>query len=170
MRSEACSPAPRWLPIGLALLLLATVSCGVIRRPKTLFGGRLVVQVEISPTANRNSPIAVELLLIRDRGVLERLKTMSAGEWFENRKQFYRDAPQGFQSCSWQGGACMWEWVPGQEVPAISLEYKAGVRWGLLFADYVTPGSDHRMLLPSPRRHFRLVLGEEDFSVEPLAK
>lgn len=149
---------------GSAVALLLT-SCGMVSRSQALFGGKLDIQVEVRQAANQNSPIAVELLLVESKESLDQLKAMSAREWFAGREQFLRDAPKGVNACSWQEGPCLWEWVPGQTVETLTVEYKPGPRWGVIFADYVTPG-DHRIVV-EPRKHFRLLLAEESFRVTP---
>ncbi|HJN46733.1 MAG TPA: hypothetical protein QF572_21420 [Vicinamibacterales bacterium] len=56
--------------------------------------------------------------------------------------------------------------VPGQQVAdQIKLTYRPGAQWAIVFADYRTPG-DHRWLVDL-RKVFTLVLGEDDFTVQP---
>ena len=149
---------------GLIVALLLT-SCGMVSRSQALFGGKLDIQVEVRQAANQDTPIALELLLVESKEALDQLKAMSAREWFAGREQFLRDAPKGLDACSWREGPCLWEWVPGQKVEPLTVEYKPGPRWGVIFADYVTPG-DHRIIV-EPRKHFRLLLAEESFRVTP---
>jgi type VI secretion system protein len=139
------------------LLLLGSVSCGLPRRVRSMFGGQLPLQISVSPEANRNSPIAVELVIAYQGKLLDELLKMPAGDWFRKREQFLRDHPGGVDT--WK-----WEWVPGQEVPAMEISYRVGAKGGVLFADYATPG-DHRARI-DPHQPVRLVLNPTDFTVE----
>src|SRR6187549_2130614 len=79
-----------------------------------LFGGELPLSVSVAPEANRNSPIAVELVIAYDGKVLDELLKMPAGDWFRKREQFLRDHPGGMDT--WK-----WEWIPGQKVKDVEL-------------------------------------------------
>jgi|GEM_PF-1028502 len=156
------SPWRRRLWWVLALILLPALiasSCGLARKTRSAFAGNLRVEVLVLPRINQNSPVAVELLMIRDRSLWERLRETSAAEWFEERESFARTFPDRYQS--WR-----WEWIPGQEVPPQTLEVERGVRWGLVFAKYFGTGN-HRVVI-RPREPFRLVLEKTELRVEPL--
>lgn len=141
----------------VCLLLCGSLSCGLPRRARSMFGGQLPMQVAVSPEANRNSPVAVELVITYQGKLLDELLKMPAGDWFRKREQFLRDHPQGVQT--WR-----WEWVPGQEVSDLEIPYGVGAKAGVLFADYSTPG-EHRVQI-DPHQPFRLVLNPMDFTVE----
>lgn len=126
-------------------------------RVRLMFGGELPVQVEISPEANFNSPVAVDLMVVYDPKVLDELLALSASAWFAKREQFLADRGRAVSSQ-------VREWVPGQVVQPFSLNYQPGARRVVLFARYDTAG-EHRATL-APQQPFRLVLGEKDFSVE----
>ena len=148
------------------LLALGLDSCSVVRRTRSMFGGKLQVEVDVRPGANLNSPIAVELVVINDRKVLDKVQMLPAREWFQGREQFLRDNPKVAGACTWeQSRPCLWEWVPGQGKLELTLDVKAGAQWGVLFADYLTAG-DHRLLV-DPRKHFQVELGAEAFTVTP---
>ena len=124
-----------------------------------MFGGQLPFDVEIASDANEDSPVAVDLVFVYDKKLLETLLKTPATEWFAKRSQFLKD----------HGNALAvenWEWVPGQEVERISVSYRPGARRVVLFADYVTEG-EHRATA-DPQQPFKLVLGARDFSVEKL--
>lgn len=142
---------------GLVLVLVS--SCGLVRKTRSAFAGKVRMEVLVLPRINQNSPVAVELLLIRDRDLWQRLREKPAAEWFEERKALARTFPDSFESR-------LWEWVPGQEVPPQTIEVGRGVRWGLVFARYLVAG-DHRTVV-EPRKPFRLVLEETAVRVEPL--
>jgi len=164
LRQGRCrSSSARWcsvLLVGACLFLgLFTTSCGLLSRTKSLFGGKLPIQVSVAKHVNDDSPVAVELIVVSSKKILDELLKKSAREWFEERDQFKRDFPEGKGYQSWQ-----WEWVPGQEVPPIEgLQIKSGVKAGIIFADYFSPGQ-HRSRF-DPRKPLRLVLEEKEFVV-----
>jgi type VI secretion system protein len=139
------------------LLLFSTISCGLPKRARSMFGGQIPMRISVSPDANRNSPIAVELVIVYNGKLLDELLKMPAGDWFRKREQFLRDHPDGVDS--WR-----WEWIPGQEVAELELPYRVGAKGGVLFADYVTPG-EHRMRI-DPHQPVRLMLRTADFTLE----
>ncbi len=143
----------------LFLLPLLLAACGVVARTKTLFGGRLPIEVSVAEAANENSPVACDLLILYKDKLLEDVLEKTAREWFSGgREQFLRDQPQGYDIHSW-------EWVPGhRETLLVSLG--PGASDGIVFADYFSDGQ-HRMRI-DPRRPIRLVLAKDAFSVEPL--
>ena len=150
---------PWVLVSSLALVPVLASSCGLAHKTRSAFASKVRMEVLVLPGINQNSPVAVELLMIRDRSLWQRLREKPAAEWFEEREALARTFPDSFQS--WQ-----WEWVPGQEVPPETLEVGRGVKWGLVFARYLVAG-DHRAVI-QPREPFRLVLDETSLEVEPL--
>lgn len=140
---------------GLALL----AACGGNRR--SLFGGDITVATRIDPRANQDNPIAVELVVVYNKKLLEQLLALPAREWFKRREQIRRDYPDNEGFVSWK-----WEWVPGQEVPARELSFGVGARGGIVYADYLSEG-DHRARI-DPHQSFAIVLGEKEFTTELL--
>ena len=106
-----------------------------------------------------NSPVAVDIVLVSDKGLLGQLMTMPAREWFAKREQIRRDHPLevGFD-------ARRWEWVPGQVVESIPLSIDRTVKGGLVFVNYFTPGA-HPAAIPLCK-DVVISLGTEDFTVE----
>ena len=140
-----------------AFLLFSTTSCGLPKRARSMFGGQLPMRISVSPDANRNSPIAVELVIVYNGKLLDELLKMPAGDWFRKREQFLRDYPDGVDS--WR-----WEWIPGQEVAELELPVRVGAKAGVVFADYATPG-EHRLRI-DPHQPVRLTLRTADFTLE----
>lgn len=145
----------RWIALGCLVLLSA---CNVGARTMSLFGGDLNIQVRIAENANRNQPVAVDLLIVNDPKLLEQLMKLPAKDWFEQRDQFKRDYPKttGFES--WE-----WEWTPGQVVPDLVLPLKVKAEAGVIFARYYTQG-DHRARF-DPLKNILIEFQEEDFQV-----
>lgn len=143
-------------PVALLLVLLVLCSCSAGRKVRQAFGGTLPIEVEVADTANDNSPIAVDLLLLYDDKLVEGLLKMPASEWFQKKQQYIADHPAVVVES--------WEWVPGQIVDPFKLSYKSGARNVVLFADYQSEGV-HRAVV-GPPKPFRIVLGERDLSIE----
>lgn len=158
MRARAESRSVFRLTI-LGVLMVATASCGLPNRVRSMFGGDLPIQVTISPDANEDSPLAVELIVAYDEKIVDELLKLPARKWFAGREQFLRDHPEKIDS--WK-----WEWTPGQEVAPLEVSYGVGAKRVVLFADYLVPG-DHRATV-DPQQPFRLVLGDADLAVEVL--
>ncbi|HEX7154207.1 MAG TPA: hypothetical protein VF618_22155 [Thermoanaerobaculia bacterium] len=124
-----------------------------------MFGGELPVEVKVAPDANLDSPVAVDLLIVYDKKLVEKLLAIPSAEWFAKREQFLRDYPK-------QLAVEAREWVPGQQVEPLTLTYRPGAVMVIVFADYATDG-EHRAAV-DPQQLFRLVLGERDLTVEAL--
>src|SRR4051812_20578956 len=97
---------------GLALLMSLT-ACPV-KVPKSVRSkipgasgeSKLDVKVHVSPQANKNNPVAVDLVLVTDKKLLKELSKMSARDWFEQRHQVQLDYPRETALV-----AGSWEWV-----------------------------------------------------------
>lgn len=139
--------------VAIVTLLL---SCSVGRKVRSAFGGKLPIEVTIAGEANDNSPVAVDLLLVYDDKLVDKLTEMPAADWFKNKEQYVADHPAIVVKS--------WEWTPGQTIDPIQVEYRAGARNVVLFADYQTEGP-HREVVGRPKP-FKLILGARDLSVE----
>jgi len=128
-------------------------ACPKIIRPT----GKLMLKVEVSPRANNNNPVAVDLILVKDKKLLNELMKISAAEWFEKRSQYRLDYPKetGLSAGSW-------EWVPGQVVKLDPIPFKFKAAGGLVFANYITPRA-HRAVI-DPRKPVVITLGAEDIT------
>lgn len=115
--------------------------------------------MNVSPQVNDNSPVAVDIALVSDKGLLGELMKMPASDWFTQREQIRRDHPPGTGLDVWSG-----EWVPGQVVEPIPLSIDGTVQGGIVFVNYSTPGA-HRAVIP-PCKDVVMSLGAEDFTVE----
>lgn len=141
----------------VAVLLLWALGCGANRR--SFFGGDVAVRVEADPEINQNSPVAVEMVVVYDKDLLEALLAKGARDWFRDREQIRKDHPgdKDFISMSW-------EVVPGQSLPVQELSFGSGARGGIVFADYFSQGA-HRARF-DPHLDLRIHLQDQDFSLE----
>ena len=149
---------------GIVAILLFT-ACPKVKVPKKIPGtsgeAKLDVKVHVSPKANNNNPVAVDLVLVSDKKLLQELMKMSANEWFEKRRQVELDYPKETQL-----DAGRWEWVPGQEVRLDQVKVKYEIVGGVVFANYFTAGP-HRAPI-NPRKGILITLGEDNLCVQSL--
>ena len=154
------------LAAGIVFLLLFT-ACPKVKVPKTVKrvsgagDSKLDVKVHVSPNANNNNPVAVDLVLVTDKKLLQELMKMSANEWFEKRHQVELDYPKETGL-----GAGRWEWVPGQDVKVDQVPVKMEIVGGVVFARYFNAGT-HRAPI-DPRKGIQITLGDENLCVQSL--
>jgi hypothetical protein len=101
------------------------------------------------------------MVVVYDQKVLDELLNLPASQWFEGKPQFVADHHRKI-AVPVQG----WEWVPGQHVGKILIEYRAGARAVVVFADYHSAGA-HRLVV-SPQHPFQLVLKERGLVKEKM--
>lgn len=168
----------RWLALsGLAMVLLAAVvvlpgcsTLGSVAKvvassaagafsgaPSASYLDWKGMTVIAQPEANLNSPVAMDLVFVRDFATLEKLSALPASRWFGTRQDLQKTYPESFSVRSW-------ELVPRQVLQLSEDELGsprvAGV---LIFADYLTPG-EHRAQLPNVRNSFMVDLGATGFT------
>lgn len=159
--SDAPSFHPRQALVRLGVLLLAVslvTSCSLKRRVNRFFAGDIKMEVAISSQLNDNTPVPVEVIFFYDDGLFDGVLKQSARDWFANREQFIKDNEGKKTFQSWK-----WEWVPGQKVEPVELDYRIGVVGGIVFAGYASAGS-HRQSF-DPQLNIALDLGATDFSL-----
>ena len=135
-------------------------ACSPIVATRALFGGKFNVSVLVAANANRNNPIAVDLLLVYDDALSKELMKLSAEEWIQKRDQYHLDyqAQEGFARWGW-------EWVPGQTVPVQRLPLETSAVSAIVYADYLSPGA-HRARV-DPHKNILIELRETDFTISP---
>jgi type VI secretion system protein len=141
----------RW-PLFALLVLGACTSAGPAEP------GIAELAFQVAPDANDNTPVAVDLVLVDDKRLLDQLLTLTAREWFEQREQIRRDHPRDIELLGW-------ELVPGQELPPQPV--RAGRRSvaAIIYANYLAPGA-HRWRLGGERRVL-VHLGPRAFDIVP---
>ncbi len=150
----------------MAMVLLFTACPKVPKAVRTKVPGasgnsKLDVKVHISPEANNNNPVAVDLVLVKDKKLLAELMKMSANDWFEKRHQVELDYPKETYL-----GAGRWEWVPGQQVKVDQVPVNLDIVGGVVFARYFSPGS-HRAAF-DPRKGILITLSDDNLCVQSL--
>ena len=153
------------LAAGGFVALMFLTACPKVKVPKKIPGtsgeSKLDVKVHVSPKANNNNPIAVDLVLVSNKKLLQELMKMPASEWFEKRHQFELDYPKETGLL-----AGRWEWVPGQQVKVDLVTVKYEVVGGVIFANYFNAGA-HRAPI-DPRKGILVTLGEDSLCVQSL--
>ncbi len=136
--------------------LLSSCSCsfGILNS----FKSGPSVRFDVAPTLNNTSALAVDVVLIYDKALLETLLPLSASEWFARRDQLRKDYPEYKKSYK------VWplELVPNQDTTLAIRDLRC-VKSGIVFADYYSPG-DHRVHFVSTRR-LEVALRSEGFEV-----
>lgn len=124
-------------------------------------GRRLRLEVATTARANKNSPVPLTLVAVKDPKLFDRISKLNAKQWYEQREQIRRDYPSGTAFAEWD-----WEFVPGQSPPPMVIEVDNKSAGAIIFANYRAPG-DHRFRI-GPQRRMRVDLGDDDFIVSPL--
>ena len=119
------------------------------------------IKVEIDENANDNKALAIDLIVISDEKLLDKLLAMPSKEWFEKREQLKRDYLNG-PYMEYYG----WEWVPGQIVPDQNVDVKTRSLAALIYVNYTSPGS-HRFRI-DPFSDIIIHLRRSGFTVKTL--
>ena len=122
--------------------------------------GKLDLRVRVSPRANGENPVALDVLLVSDKELLKELQKMSASDWFAKREQIILDHPKEGQLVV----VIRRELVPGQVVEPAQFVVKPEVRAGVVFANYFTPG-EHRAVLDPRAGDVQINLEEDKLEV-----
>lgn len=170
-----CGPFARWASLALGLGVSLTLGgCGTVGAVANVVASSTANAFSAGPApayldwkgllllaeadANQNSPVALDLVFVRDTATLDKLTALPASRWFATRDELRRLYPEALSVRSV-------EIVPRQMLRLSEAELGsprvAGV---LLFADYATPG-DHRARLPALREGALVRLGARGFTV-----
>lgn len=161
MKGAGCVQARRWL--ALAAVFGIVTSCGALKLPTWSSYQWPEMTVVAAPDANLNSPVALDLVFIREADVamVEKVSALPAAKWFASRVELVKTFPAAISYKSW-------ELAPGQtlKVPSIVFDSFGSPRVVavFLFADYLTPG-DHRLRAEQLQKHIIVQLGPKDFTV-----
>lgn len=116
------------------------------------------VTLAAADNANRNSAVAVDVVLITEDAVLEKVIDLSSAKWFSARADLAKTFPKVLTYRSW-------ELVPGQALNIDGDSFGAPrVSAALVFADYATPGN-HRVRVEEFKGRIVVRLEQDDFTV-----
>lgn len=125
-------------PLVMMLCLIPLVACGGLFQ----HADTTTVAIKVSPDANENSAIEVDVVAIYDTKLLDTLLAVPARQWFAQKQQYALDYPNGTKVWNWQ-------LVPGQIVPPQDIATQTSNAYGVLvFANYRSSG-DHRARIGS---------------------
>ncbi len=142
---------------------LITLLCGGVLAACGLLDDKAirsrVIEFEVAPRANQDSPIAVDIVYVFNPQLVSQLSGMSAHDWFLQRDQTRQAFPTDFDLTSF-------EVVPGQKGPIEQVSPQArNAIAAFIFADYASPGT-HRARIDG-LEHVFLQLGDKDFVLTP---
>ena len=122
------------------------------------------VSIGVSQQANKNSPVAVDIVMIFDESLVPKIFQIPAGEWFNSKKSmFINTFPKEISVKSW-------ELAPGDllQVPS-SFFGEERIFAVVAFADYFSDG-DHRIRIDELAGGVVLEFGVDDFSAYSIGK
>ena len=142
-------------------MMLGTVGCGLPKRElaaRTKLGEKMSLQVNSSNVANHNSPVALDVVMVSDKKLLDVLGTLNASDWFQKRSQIQLDHPGKIKILT------SLELVPGQSFGPVKLSPGPKFVGGFIFLNYFSPGA-HRALIDI-RKPLVINLLENDFAIQ----
>ena len=115
------------------------------------------VSLGVGEQANKNFPIAVDIAMIFEEGLVPKIEKMTASDWFKSKKHILNTFPTGLAIKSW-------ELAPGDSLQVPSNFFGEERIFGVIaFADYFTDG-DHRARIDKLEGLILLEFDEESFS------
>lgn len=117
----------------------------------------LDVKASIAPNANNDSPVELDVVLIKDKALWKTAPSMTAKDWFAQKQDLERRYRNKLI-------VSFWEWVPGQPIEPIVIRVPRRLNGAMVFANYPTPGS-HSAPIPKGGK-VAIVLKEDDFTLE----
>jgi type VI secretion system protein len=161
-------PQPRRLGLCLAALVLASLAaCSSIANVAKMVipsGNRLDwtgLTVIAAPGANLNTPVALDIVQVRDESTLALVSGLPAAKWFASRADVLKTFPEGLKVESL-------EVAPGMTIKLGAADFAPSRQIGVfVFADYLTPG-EHRVRADQLKGDILVRLDSRSFSVTAL--
>lgn len=148
----ALTGALRCAALSTACLL---AGCGMFGGPKAVKPDWKSLRVVTAVDANNNSPLAIDLVLVTDRALVDGVSALTAAQYFAARDDLRRSQPDAFLVQSL-------ELAPGQTFEVDPKPFRAAKGWAaLMFANYGTPGA-HRYRLQLGSSGYLLQLNSQD--------
>ncbi len=121
------------------------------------------VSVYVDPAANRDFPVAVDVVLVSDEALARRVSLMRSQDWFGARDALRKTHPEDIEFDSV-------ELAPGESITLPGKRYSGKrVFAAYAFADYFSAG-DHRVRLDTLKGRISMELGATDFSASASRK
>lgn len=141
--------------IQACVLACMLAGCGMFGGPKAVKPDWRTLRVVTAPDANNNSPLAIDVVLITDRALVDGVSALTAAQYFAARDDMRRSQPDALVVQSL-------ELVPGQSFEIDPKPFRANKGWAaLMFANYGTPGA-HRFRLQLDSSGYLLSLNAQD--------
>lgn len=139
----------------LPVIAMLLAGCGLIdSEPKPQAPGWRSITVMAADDANANSAVAVDVVLVRDKVVLDSLLAMPAARYFAARADLQRTYPEALSVIGL-------EITPGQVIRLDARRFDGQRAWAALaFAHYANPG-EHRVRLLLDNRGYVLQLNAQ---------
>jgi type VI secretion system protein len=129
--------------------------CGMFGGPKAVTPDWKKLRIVTATDANNNSPLAIDVVLITDRALVDGISALTAAQYFAARDDMRRSQPGALVVQSL-------ELVPGQSFEIDPKPFRAKKGWAaLMFANYGTPGA-HRFRLQLDSSGYLLQLNAQD--------
>jgi type VI secretion system protein len=142
-----------------------SVSSAIGLGPRAVTPDWRAVTITASDDANGNSPVAIDLVFVRDQALLDTLTKTPAARWFSSRTDIVQTFPEGV-------GVLSYELVPRQSIRVPEAAFEKQRAFGVLaFASYPAPG-EHRLRLKLDAEAYLVQLGANGFQaseVKPAA-
>lgn len=145
----------------LPLVLLSASGCSSMKNWVAPQGAKLEwesISMQVVAGANRDFPLAIDVVMVGDEALAQRLSGMSSREWFAARDSLRKTNPETLEFDSV-------EIAPGESLK------QSGKRWSgrrvfaaLVFADYFADGN-HVARLESLKGRLHMEFGVTDISV-----
>lgn len=140
----------------LPVLLLA--GCAMFGGPKPVKPAWQSLAFVAARDANADNALAVDVVLVKDKAMLDTLSSMTAARYFASKADLLRTYPDALRLLSV-------EITPGQLIRIDRKDYAAERAWAALaFANYATPG-EHRIRVPLDGKAALLQLNAQEFVV-----
>ena len=121
------------------------------------------VVISASQDANQNSPVALDIVFVKDAALSEALLSSPASKWFSTRRDLRRSFPDALTTISL-------EVVPGQSIMLDATHLQGHVAYtALAFANYPGAG-DHRERLSLSAAGYMIELGARGFRTAEVGK
>jgi type VI secretion system protein len=139
--------------LAVALLVVLLAGCIPFRRsPVKLRGYSLAA----APGANDRSPVAVDVVVVTEKELVEKVAKLPADQWFATRAQIQLDNPRGVEITSLEP-------VPGQLLAWRRVKPKRKAAAAFVFAAYPPPG--HHRVRVDPFRWISIHLTADSLAV-----
>jgi type VI secretion system protein len=160
---KSCA-ALTWSCVFLAAMLMWCSGCSKVKSTAKGVANRALLRpsptgldVGIDPDANSNSPVALDVVLIKDKNFWKAAPAMSAKDWFAQKDELTRRYGAKLQVSSW-------EWVPDQHIGPIQVKVPRRLSGAMVFANYPSPGT-HSAPLPLGKK-ISIALQKDDFTMK----